>query len=204
MLLRTLLLNFFVFVAPLYAAESDATANELAALLADTRNMQAEFLQRVVSDDGELLEESTGKMAFQRPHQLRWEISAPYRYLVLTDGESLWRYDPDFEQLSTESFTSVAQTPMLILAASALELSEQYEISKYGDADSAQYKLKPRAKNPEFSRLSLSFKRRALTKMQLSDNLGQQTDIRLRNTQINVAPLPKSLFVFEQSEVGHE
>ncbi|MFT5576981.1 MAG: outer membrane lipoprotein carrier protein [Bermanella sp.] len=200
MLLGIVLLSISVFAAPLYAGENDAAASALAALLADTRNMQAEFSQRVASDQGELLEESAGKMAFQRPHQLRWEINEPYRYLVLTNGETLWRYDPDFEQLSTESFTSVAQTPMLILAASAASLSEQYQIGEVGDT----FTLKPLAKQVEFTQLALSFKGRALTKMLLTDNLGQQTEIRLRNTQINIGTLADSLFVFEQSTVGHE
>lgn len=204
MLLRTLLLSFTLGVSPVFAADPSDAAKDLAALLADTRNMQAQFKQRVVSDEGDLLEESSGSMAFQRPHQLRWEISEPYRYLVLTDGQTLWRYDPDFEQLSTESFTSVAQTPMLILAASAAELSSQYEITVQSGALEKHFGLKPHSKDAEFSRLSLSFDGPELKAMHLTDKLGQQTEISLSDTRVNGESLADALFVFEQPEAGSD
>lgn len=210
MLLRVLLLSLTFCVHSLsVSAGGDASASpgdaaELAALLGDTRSMQAEFTQRVVSDEGELLEESSGSMAFQRPHQLRWEIIEPYRYLVLTDGETLWRYDPDFEQLSTESFTSVAQTPMLILAASAVELNAQYQISSQIKSAGKQFHLEPRSKDAEFTRLTLVFDDRNLREMQLTDNLGQDTRILLNDIKVNRETLADSLFVFEQPGAGRD
>lgn len=204
MLLRTCFLMLTIGCNIGFAASDSGAAQELAALLAETRTMQAEFEQRVTSDDGELMEESAGSMAFQRPHQLRWEISEPYRYLVLTDGQTLWRYDPDFEQLSTESFTSVAQTPMLILAASAEELSDRYEVRAQEEGADRRFSLEPRSNSPEFTNLSLVFAGQRLTHMRLTDKLGQQTEISLAEVNINGAALPDALFVFERAEAGKD
>jgi len=213
MLLRIVLLSLTLCAYSVYAADSDKaegvgaspkTAAALATLLADTQSMQAKFSQRVVSDEGELLEESRGSMAFQRPNQLRWEIIEPYRYLVLTNGETLWRYDPDFEQLSTESFRSVAQTPMLILAASAAELDGQYLIEAKTVEGEQQFDLKPRSKDAEFTRLVLAFTGKLLSEMQLTDKLGQETTIALTETRLNRKKLADKLFEFDSAGTGSE
>ncbi len=200
MLSRFLLFICLLLPIPSLADTADH-AGQLAALLADTKSMRAEFSQRVVSDEGELLEESSGQMAFQRPHQLRWEISEPYAYQVLTNGETLWRYDVDFEQLTTEAFESVAQTPMLILAADAAELNAQYQVSQKASAGATRFNLKPRAKDSDFRHLALVFEKRTLVAMELTDNLGQQTDIRLQNTRLNEGKLEASLFVFDEAGI---
>ena len=97
-------------------------AEQLASHLQNVSSLKAGFVQVVRDDRGEVLEESKGEMTFKRPDKLRWEVAEPYRYQIITDGETLWRYDPDFEELVTEPFEQVSQTPIMILAASAEQL----------------------------------------------------------------------------------
>lgn len=181
-------------------AEFDAQA--LAERLSAIRNLQAEFNQQVVADDGELLEASSGHMAFQRPHQLRWDIVEPYRYRVLTDGKTLWRYDVDFEQLNTEDFASAAQTPMMILAADAAELARRYDVVEAeGDERGTRYELTPNTDaDSDFRWLALVFDGNLLVAMELLDTLGQRTEIRLQNVRINGDTLPDRRFVFSDDE----
>lgn len=182
--------------------DTESGARALADRLSAIRNLQAEFSQRVLADDGELLEASSGHMAFQRPHQLRWDIVEPYRYRVMTDGGTLWRYDVDFEQLNTENFASAAQTPMMILAADAAELARRYDVVETeSDERGTRYELTPKAgSESDFSWLALVFEGHVLVAMELLDNLGQRTEIRLQNAQINGNTLPDERFVFSADE----
>ncbi|WP_372750544.1 outer membrane lipoprotein chaperone LolA [Litorivivens sp.] len=180
------------------ALRAETAADTLSATLGELKNLAATFEQTVRDDEGEILETSSGTLQFQRPHHMRWEVAAPYRYLILTNGQSLWRYDPDFEQLTEEPFSSVSQTPLMILAATADELASQYDISLVSGKETRQYVLKPRQKQSEFSRLVLTFTEGKLARMTLRDKLGQETSIALKNVTANQAPIAESRFIFTQ------
>ncbi|WP_246386525.1 outer membrane lipoprotein chaperone LolA [Litorivivens lipolytica] len=174
-------------------------AEQLAGYLQSVQNLKAGFTQTVRDDRGEILEESRGSMTFKRPDKLRWEVAEPYRYQVITDGETLWRYDPDFEELVTEPFDRVSQTPIMILAASAEELTADYEVRLVAGTEVQRFSLKPRQANADFSELELNFKGEVLQSMLLRDKLGQTTLIELTDPRINAPTLPAELFVFRQN-----
>lgn len=173
-------------------------AEQLAGHLQNVNNLKAGFVQVVRDDRGEVLEESRGSMTFKRPDKLRWEVAEPYRYQIITDGETLWRYDPDFEELITEPFEQVSQTPIMILAASAEQLSGDYHVKLVAGSELQRFSLKPHKANADFSELELSFRNDLLTAMILHDKLGQTTRIDLNQVVVNSDAVVDSLFVFEQ------
>lgn len=175
-------------------------AEQLAAHLQNVNNLKAGFVQVVRDDRGEVLEESRGSMTFKRPDKLRWEVAEPYRYQIITDGETLWRYDPDFEELITEPFEQVSQTPIMILAASAEQLSGDYHVKLVAGSELQRFSLKPHKANADFSELELSFRNDLLTAMILHDKLGQTTRIDLNQVVVNSDAVVDSLFVFEQDK----
>lgn len=189
-----------VFLSVSTLAQAGASgAEQLAGYLQSVQNLKAGFTQTVRGDRGEILEESRGSMTFKRPDKLRWEVAEPYRYQVITDGTTLWRYDPDFEELVTEPFDRVSQTPIMILAATAEELSADYAVRLVAGNQVQRFSLKPRHANADFSELELSFKGEVLESMLLRDKLGQTTLIELTNPQINAANVPAELFIFRQN-----
>lgn len=192
--------RFFLLTLLLPASllQAETAADTLAATLAELKNLSARFEQTVEDDSGDVLESSSGTLQFQRPHHMRWEVTAPYPYLIVTNGKTLWRYDPDFEQLAEEPFSSISQTPLMILAATAEELASRYDITLVAGKSTRQYVLKPRQPQDEFSRLILAFDEGTLARMTLRDKLGQATSIALHQVSTNEAPMEESRFVFRR------
>ena len=110
-----------------------ALAGDVAQLhlqLSSLKTLQADFEQDVFDEDGTLLQQSRGELMVERPNKLRWESREPFHYLLISDGETLWRYDADLEQLNTEAFSpELAQTPALIIGASIAELESRFEVA---------------------------------------------------------------------------
>src|SRR5690606_3793823 len=94
------------FVAlSIFLLASTATANESALLelhelLSETKSLQGKFNQVTRDEQGQMVEENTGTFAIKRPGLLRWHIEKPFEQLLVSDGESLWVYDPDLEQVT--------------------------------------------------------------------------------------------------------
>ncbi len=191
----------FLIAAALFslALQAGDPVADLHRYLSVSKTIRSEFKQTVTAESGELVQQSHGTIAFQRPNKIHWEADTPFHYLMVSDGETLWRYDADLEQLSTEPFDPrLADTPALIFAASAKELAENYDITvqkvKQGGTS---FILKPHSSDL-FSELTLQFRGESLVGMVLLDNLEQRTEIQFIDPEYNLR-LPSSLFQFSPS-----
>lgn len=193
------MLSTLLAVLAIMPAHADNAAQQLHAQLADLNSLEAQFQQQVKDSDGELVQESTGTLALQRPNRLRWESQSPYHYLLVSDGETLWRYDADLEQLNEEPFDpELAQAPAMILSASREQLDAQFNIDMQQDGDTRDYILHPQDEQM-YRRLVLRFKAGKLIAMELLDNLEQYTHIRFIEPHYNPS-LTDSLFHFDKSQ----
>ena len=61
---------------------------------------QATFIQRVYDNAGVLVQESSGDIKFSRPGKFKWHYLEPYEQLLVGDGEFLWVYDKDLQQVT--------------------------------------------------------------------------------------------------------
>lgn len=175
-----------------------ATAREqLVAFLGDVRVLKGEFEQVVIDDLGEVIEESEGELALAAPRQFRFEYRTPYPQLLLADGEKLWVYDPDLEQVSVRAqSTEEANSPLtLILEPEALD--EIFMVTEGGMEHELHWLLlTPLEQRNDFDRLDLGFDQNGLRTMQYRDPNGQRTQLRFANWQRDPA-LPADYFRFE-------
>ena len=169
--------------------------------LSSLKTLQADFEQDVFDEDGTLLQQSRGELMVERPNKLRWESREPFHYLLISDGETLWRYDADLEQLNTEAFSpELAQTPALIIGASIAELESRFEVAMNKQGAQREFILKPRS--PEmFSQMTLRFNKGKLVGMAMLDNLAQRTEIRLTSPRYNKA-IPAGDFRFNEASLS--
>lgn len=188
------------FLALFAATATAATAVEqLRATLAKTDSISGEFVQTVKSEEGETLQRSEGEIIVQRPLQMRWETTEPYHYLVVTNGETLWRYDADLEQLNVEPFSvDLARAPAMILTTSTEELASHFDVSRESADGGEIYTLTPRGE-ASFERLRLHFRQDRLTALDLEDSLGQITHVELRDPVFN-RQYDRDTFVFSEGE----
>lgn len=179
-----------------------AAANQLAAILADTRTLQADVNQLTLDQSGREVQEFEARLSLSKPDHFSWEITSPYSELMVTDGTRLWHYEPDLDQVTIEPFSDdVSRTPALLLNGDAQAIAESYTVSS-ADMDfgsKTRFILYPKATDSLFERLSLTFADTVLEEMQFEDSLGQKTSLTFTGVTTNQV-LDDSAFVFEIPE----
>lgn len=59
----------------------------------------AEFIQQSTLKALDIIDSATGRMLVKYPGRMRWEYEKPDQQIIITDGESLWVYRPDDNQV---------------------------------------------------------------------------------------------------------
>jgi outer membrane lipoprotein carrier protein len=179
------------------AHADDAALQRLSARLEGLKTLQARFVQTVSDEKGKVLQTSQGSIAVKRGNRLRWETEAPFAYLIVTDGEKLWRYDRDLEQVSRRKFNGeLADTPALILSGEVSRIAASYEVSLEQGSGGEYFRLVPKRKSALFHSLTLLFNGSSVSKLVLQDNLDQRTEIQF-NSVVNNPALGDNLFRFD-------
>jgi len=80
-------------------------------------------------------DESRGTLLLQRPGKFRWDYMQPYKQQIVGDGQRLWIYDVDLEQVIVKPMdAALGDTPALLLSGGG-NISERFEISALTDRD---------------------------------------------------------------------
>lgn len=181
---RLLCSIFLLLVASHSFANGDVA--QLHLMLSSAKSLKAEFSQTVYDSDGAVLQESHGDVALQRPNKVRWHSKQPFQYLLVSNGETLWRYDADLEQLNVEPFDpDLAQAPTMILGASIEQLQKNFVVELKKQGAEHRFVLTPKNDAGNFSELVLHFNQGKLTAMALIDALEQRTEITFINANYN-------------------
>ncbi len=145
----------------------------------DLKSVTADFSQSVTDANGEKRDASHGTLALQAPRQFRWETKQPYQQTIVADGQRVWVYDPDLQQVSVRSQSGEeAHSPLTVLTDLG-QLDSQFTTSESGERDGLSWlKLVSRAKEPEFEYAELGFSAKTLDRMVFKDQLGNTTEIR--------------------------
>lgn len=190
----------FVCLVGLYCAALVAIAGEEPAVTAAERlsqqfasmqTMQANFSQKITDEKGQLLQEAAGAMVVKRPRQFYWHTTSPYDHLIVANGDVLWIYDVDLEQVSRQPFSDdLDRAPALILSGESAKLSQQYSIalteSVHAGKDHWLFVLTPNTADNVFQQLRMSFVDNRLSGMILVDSFEQTTTIQFSDVVYNV------------------
>ncbi len=191
--------RFFIFFILFFQinAFADTPASNLSQLLKSIQTMQASFNQVITDKKAKELQRSSGQMSLQRPGKFRWEIKKPNPQVVVTNGEKLWIYDPDLEQVTIKLLTKeVGDSPAMLLS-NHIGIDNAYVVTDSTDTNKTLqwFLLKPKNKNNGFSSIKLGFQKNEMREMILEDQMGQITNIEFYNIKNNPT-LASSLFVF--------
>ncbi|MFT7527312.1 MAG: outer membrane lipoprotein carrier protein [Arenicella sp.] len=198
--LFTLIVMFFS-IAPAHASEA-----LLKKFFANVATMEAAFQQKIVDETGRSLERSSGRFYLSRPGKFRWS----YRSIdpdvelgqqIIADGESIYMYDPDLEQVTRRSMqAALAQVPSLLLVQSDANLPEHFIVNDIGLTDGLSWvSLKPIDPDAGYQQLMLGFVGEQLNTILLLDGLGNETSLVLSEVVANLT-LDSSVFDFTVPE----
>jgi len=72
---------------------------QLERYFAETQTLAGSFVQITRDENGAILEESTGDFVMGRDQRFDWHYQTPWEQRIVSDGEQLWVYDVDLEQV---------------------------------------------------------------------------------------------------------
>lgn len=180
-------------------------------------SLSANFEQRVISQDLQLLDQLTGRFSLQRPGKFKWDYvgeldldekskaeNSPQdedRQQIVSDGENIYFLMYDLEQVIIRDFTTALNTvPSLVLVSDSSKLSELFEITKNHDQRGvSQYELKPKSIDSSYESLMVNFADDKLLGLRMIDGLGQTTEITF-NSIVNNPELPSNEFEIDIPE----
>ncbi len=183
-------------LAPASAAASPALES-LTRFFKDIHSFEARFAQVVLDENLNALDEGRGRVWIKRPGRFRWDYQPPAAQQIIGDGERVWLYDIDLEQVTVrEQAQALGRSPAILLAGDG-ELAHNYELEDIGAQGRYDWvNLTPKNADSGFIEVRIGFEHRRLRLMELLDTLDQTTRIVFVDIDENAA-LDDALFDFE-------
>ena len=172
----------------------------LHAFLDQVHSLRADFQQSVFDEDARPLDASSGKVYIARPGRFRWDYTEPYAQEIVGDGEQVWVYDSELEQVTVRPLgDALGDTPVMLLSSDE-PVEHSFEVRAVEGTGGFEWaELTPLGEQVSFKRIRLGFDGETLRLMELEDAFGQLT--RLRFDQVERNPeLDPALFVFTPPE----
>ncbi len=164
----------------------------------DTNSFSAKFSEEIATV-GAPKRNRQGTVSFRKPGRMRWEFETPEKQTIVSDGETLYSYDPDLNQVVEtplrQALKSSSATSFLLgigninrdfKAAFASPPAPTGLIDLVLDAKTGGYKIE----------VGLDRKSYNLIRLTLTDQLGDVTSIDFSDVHDNV-DLPDSIFAFK-------
>jgi outer membrane lipoprotein carrier protein len=176
-------------IAPARASGID----QLRAFLTQTKTARGEFVQRVGSRNSPKTQNSSGTFVFQRPGRFRWVYSKPYEQVIVADGEALYLFDKDLNQVTVKKLTgAIPASPASILFGSN-QFEKDFEVRDAGVRDDLEWIVAlPRSRDTPFDRIEIGFRDGLPAAMQLADSFGQTSLLRFARVERNPTVDPQT------------
>lgn len=169
---------------------------QLKSFFATSHAMRGSFTQTVISQNGRKPQQTAGVFAVERPGKFRWSYEQPYVQLLISDGKTLWSWDPDLKQVVVKRAGQLlGGSPAELLAGG--DLGKNFELTESAARDGLEFvDAKPRKADASFSLMRIGLTDNLPVQMEIHDNFGQVTQLRLNRIESNPA-LAAELFRFK-------
>lgn len=160
-------------------ALAQATALEqFQSFVATTKTARGDFTQRQVKSDGagKAAGTSSGTFEFARPGRFIWTYRKPYEQVLQADGEKLYIYDRDLNQVTVRKLgNALGSSPAAILFGSN-DLEKNFNLKDGGAHDGMEWlQVTPKAKDTSFEQVGIGMRDGLPAAMELRDSFGQVT-----------------------------
>ncbi len=170
---------------------------------------RAEFTQVVTAParDGQVAKTktSTGSFEFSRPGRFRFVYRKPFDQTIVADGQTLWLFDADLNQVTARKQAQVLGSTPAALIASAPDLralQAEFSLQSAPDKDGLEWVVAtPKARDGQLQSVRVGFKSGAnksvnLAALEILDSFGQRSVLTFSRVELNPA-LPADTFVFK-------
>jgi outer membrane lipoprotein carrier protein len=158
----------------------------------------AEFTQVVTGParDGQSARSKTssGTFDFARPNRFRFDYKKPFLQTIVADGQTLWLYDMDLNQVTARNQAQVlGSTPVALVAASPdlAALRKDFDLEAAGEKDGLQWvQATPKTKEGQLRGVKVGFRGNDLAELEILDSFGQQSVLTFTKMEVNGVPPP--------------
>ena len=169
---------------------------------------RADFTQVVTppARDGQVprVKTSTGTFEFSRPNQFKFVYKKPFEQIIVADGQTLWLYDVDLNQVTARKQAQVLNSTPAALIASASDLKAlqaDFTLTAEPDKDGVKEGIEwvnatPKSKDTQVQQVRIGFRAGALSVLEILDSFGQKSRMSFTGFVANV-PLEAASFQFK-------
>ena len=138
--MRVALIFAMFLVLPPKAGAKDLTAGQVAEQIQkfyeSTKDFQAAFQQEYFSKALGRKKRSSGFVYIKKPGKMRWDYQEPRPKHFVADGQALYIYDPELEQVMVDrAFSGSSLTTAVTFLWGKGRLSDEFAIAFYGLGD---------------------------------------------------------------------
>lgn len=170
----------------LSGAQAESKPSYVQDFFNELHTLQADFDQQVVDSEHNVQQSSQGHMWIKRPGRFRWDYETPYRQQIVADGERLWSYDEDLEQVTVQKVSDVLTSTPAMLLSGGQPLEEVFVVEELKPGKSArQVLLTPKSDDSNVTAITLYFDARTLVRIRAFDSFGNTTTFTFSNLERN-------------------
>jgi outer membrane lipoprotein carrier protein len=115
-----------------------------------------------------------------------WEYNKPYEQTIVGDGQKLWIFDKDLNQVTVRKLDRALGASPAALLAGNNEIDKSYTLNSIGNQEGLDWlEAVPLSNDTAFERIRLGFGKEGLEAMELRDQFGQNTVIRFSEIERN-------------------
>jgi outer membrane lipoprotein carrier protein len=162
----------------------------------DTQSFSASFREEL-STVGAAKRERTGMVYFMKPGKMRWNFESPDTETIVSDGTTMYNYDPDLDQVvetPLKQALASSSAAAFILGVGKLEHDFNAKLGPIADSNQ-QLTLVPKAGGNQID-LTVDSTNYDIKGLTLKDQLGNTTAISFNDIKRNT-PFSDSMFAFK-------
>lgn len=201
---KSLILFFTLLFVPaeVLALDADSIVQRFQVKYEKVSSLAAGFVQETYIRSLDRWEVSRGKVYFKKPGKMRWDYMEPEKDQVVTDGTTLWIYEPDLAQvIETPVLTGTATIAMDFLTGTG-RLAEDFSVELVEDKTTTYLLgLEPREPLEGVKKISIEVDKQSylVVKSVIEDHFGGETSVSLSGIELNKT-LSDTLFEFSVPE----
>ena len=146
---------------------------------------------------------SSGTFEFSRPNRFRFLYQKPFEQSIVADGQTLWLYDADLNQVTARKQSAVlGSTPAALIAAAPdlRSLQADFTLAAAPEKDGLEWVVAtPKVKDGQLQAVRVGFrageKQAGLAALEILDSFGQRSVMSFSKVEVNPS-LPKDTFQF--------
>lgn len=178
--------------------------DSLEAFVKSAKTGRAEFSQVVTAPakEGQAARSKTssGTFEFSRPSRFKFVYRKPFEQTIVADGQTLWLYDVDLNQVTARKQSAVlASSPAALIASAAniQALQADFTLTAAPEKDGMEWVLaSPKAKDGMLQAVRVGFKGQELAALEIVDSFGQRSVMSFTGLRVNT-PLEPATFQFK-------